>query len=47
MAATSSAKLCYVRPFPGFLSRFFSLIESGISEQASRQIATEEPNKGL
>ena len=26
---------------------FFSLIESEISEQANRQIATEEPNKGL
>ena len=25
----------------------FSLIESKISEQASQQIATEEPNKGL
>ena len=36
----------YVRPFPGLFSNFFPLIESEISEQASRQIATEEPNKG-
>ena len=42
-----SAKLYYVRPFPGFLSSFFSLIEGEISEQASREVATEKPNKGL
>ena len=42
-----SAKLYYVWPFPGLLSGFFSLIESEISEQASRQVATEEPNKGF
>ena len=29
-----------------FSLAFFSLIESVISEQASRQVATEEPNKG-
>ena len=39
---TSSAKLNHIRPFPGLFSRFFSLIESEISEQASRKIATEE-----
>ena len=42
-----SAKLYYVPPFPGFLSSFFSLIEGEISEQASREVATEKPNKGL
>ena len=26
---------------------FFSIIESEISEQVSRQVATEEPKKGL
>ena len=46
-AVTPSAKLYYVRPFPGLLSSFFSIIESEISEQASRQVATEEPNEGL
>ena len=29
---------------PGLLSSFFSLMESEISEQASWQVATEEPN---
>ena len=42
-----SAKLYYVRPFPRFLSSFFSLIEGEITEQASREVATEKPNKGL
>ena len=37
----------YVRPFPGLFCSFFSLIESEISKQASRQVATEQPNKGL
>ena len=38
--------VCYL--FPGLLSSFFfGLIESEISEQESRQLATEEPNKGL
>ena len=32
--------------FPGLLSDFFSLIESEISEKASQQVATEEPDKG-
>ena len=41
----SSAKLYYVRPFPELLSCFFSLIESEISEQASRQVASEEQKK--
>ena len=41
------AKLYYVRPFPGLLFSFFPIIESEISEQGSRQVATEEPNKGL
>ena len=44
-AVTPSAKLYYVRPFPGLLSSFFRrLIESEISEQASRQVAKREPN---
>ena len=30
-----------------FFLAFFSIIESEISEQASRQVATEEPNKGF
>ena len=34
-------------PFPELLSSFFSLIESEILEQASRQVTTEEPNKGF
>ena len=34
----------YVRPFPGLLSTFFSLIKSEISEHGSRQVATENPN---
>ena len=38
---------CNVRPFAGLLFSFFSIIESEISEQASRQVATEEPNKGF
>ena len=46
-AVTPSAKLYYVRPFPGLLFSFFPIIESEISEQASRQVATEEPNKGF
>ena len=46
-AVTPSAKLYYVKPFPGRPFSFFPIIESEISEQASRQVATEEPNKGL
>ena len=46
-AVKPSANLNYVRPFPGLFSSFFSLIESEISEQASRQVTTEQPNKGL
>ena len=49
-AVTPSAKLYFVRPFPGPLFNltfnFFSSIESEISEQASRQVVTEEPEKG-
>ena len=37
-----TAKLHYVRLFPGLLSVFFALIVSEISEQASWQVATEE-----
>ena len=37
----------HVRPSPGLLSCLLSLIEGEISEQTSRQVATEEPNKGL
>ena len=37
----------FVRPFPGLFSSLFSLIESEIPEQARRQLATEELNKGL
>ena len=37
-----SAKLHYVRLFPGLLSGFFALIGSEISEQASWRVATEE-----
>ena len=33
--------------FQDFSLAVFPLIESEISEQASRQAATEEPNKGL
>ena len=33
--------------FRDFFLAFFPIIESEISEQASRQVATEEPNKGL
>ena len=36
---------CTVRPFPGLLSSFFPIIESELSEQGSRQVATEEPTK--
>ena len=32
---------------PGLPFSFFPIIESEISEQAGRQVATEEPNKGL
>ena len=46
-AVTPSAKLYYGRPFPRLLFSFFPIIESEISEQASRQVATEESNKGL
>ena len=42
-AVTPSAKLNHVRPFPGLFSSFFLLTESESSEQASREIATEEP----
>ena len=41
------AKLYYVPPFPGLLYSFFPIIESEILQQASWQVATEEPNKGL
>ena len=34
-----------VRPLLKLLASFFSIIESEISEQASRQVATEEPKK--
>ena len=37
----------YVLLFRGLFSSFFLLIESEISKQASRQVATEQPNKGL
>ena len=37
-----TAKLHYVRLFPGLLSGFFALIGSEISEQASWRVATEE-----
>ena len=37
-----SAKLHYVRLFPGLPSGFFALIGSEISEQASWRVATEE-----
>ena len=33
--------------FRDFFFSFFPIVESEISEQASRQVATEEPNKGL
>ena len=47
-ATTPSAKLCYVRAFPGlYFVFFFWKIEGEISEQAGRQVATEERNKGL
>ena len=46
-AVTPPAKLCHVWLFPGLLSSFFSLIEIEMSEYASQQVATEEPNKGL
>ena len=42
-----SAELYYGRPFPGILFSAFSLSESEISEQASWQVTTKEPNKGL
>ena len=32
---------------PGLPFSFFPIIESEISEQASRQVVTEEPKKGL
>ena len=38
---------CTLRPFAGLLFSFFSIIESKLSEQASRQVAKEEPNKCL
>ena len=40
-----SAKLYFVRPFRGPLFNFFSSIENEISEQAIRQVATEELKK--
>ena len=40
----ASEKMYYVRPFPGLLSTFFSLIKSEISEHGSGQVATENPN---
>ena len=46
-AVTPSTKLCYVPPFPGLLSSFFSLTDSEFSEQASRQVVTEEPKNTL
>ena len=39
--------MCYVQPFSGLLSSFFSLTENEILEQGSREIAREEPNNGL
>ena len=33
--------------FPGLFFSFLSLIESEISKQGSRQVATEQLNKGL
>ena len=39
--------MCYVQPFSGLLFSFFSLTESEILEQGSREIAREEPNNGL
>ena len=39
-AVTISANMSYVQPFPGLLSSFLSSIESKISEQGSRQVAT-------
>ena len=46
-AVTPSANFYYVRPFSGLLYRFFSSIKSEISEPASRQVASDEPKKGL
>ena len=47
-AVMLSASLYYVWPFSRLLSSFFfSLIVSEILEQASRHVATEEPNKTL
>ena len=46
-AVTPSAKIVLCPTFPGLLSSLFSIIESEISEQARRQVATEEPNRGL
>ena len=39
--------MCYVQLCSGLLSSFFSLTESEILEQGSREIAREEPNNGL
>ena len=39
--------MCYVQLRSGLLSSFFSLTESEILEQGSREIAREEPNNGL
>ena len=39
--------MCYVQPFSGLLSSFFSLTESEILEQGGQEIAREEPNNGL
>ena len=47
-AVTPSTKLVtYVQPFPRLLFSFFLIIESEISEPASQQVATEEPNNDL
>ena len=40
-------KFLNVRPSPGLLPSLFSLMESEISEKASRQVTTEEPSLGL
>ena len=46
-AVTPSANLYFVRQFPELLFSFLTLIESESSEQVSRKIVAEEPNKGL
>ena len=46
-AVTPTAKCTISDLFPEFTLAFFLLIEGEISEQASRQIATEELNKDL